>query len=196
MSLLDALKGQLTTEVLGKLAGSVGGDSQKTGSLVQAALPVLVSALAKNSSKPEGAQALDRALAKDHDGGILGDLAGYLGKSQEGPGAGILKHVLGSKQPAVEQEIGKKSGIDAAQVGQILVTLAPIVMGAIGKKKKDEGLDAAGVAAALSAEREQVKQKGEEPSFLEGLLDSDKDGDVMDDIAQHGASLLGSFLKK
>ncbi len=196
MSLLDALKGQITSEVIGKLAGNAGADSNKTGGLVQAALPVLVSALAKNSAKPEGAQALDRALDKDHDGGILGDLAGFIGGPQQGPGAGILKHVLGGKQATVEQELGKKSGLDAAQVGQVLMALAPIVLGALGKKKKEEGLDAAGIAATLDAERSQVKAKGEEPSFLESLLDSDKDGDVMDDLAQHGASLLGGFLKK
>jgi Bacterial protein of unknown function (DUF937) len=39
------------------------------------AIPILMNALAKNSSTPEGAEALQNAIDRDHDGTITGDIA-------------------------------------------------------------------------------------------------------------------------
>lgn len=193
MSLIDMLKGAITPELLAGLSGQVGAPPQKTQGVVETALPLLVSALAKNAAKPEGAKSLDKALEKDHDGGILNDIMGFVGGAASGPGAAILGHVLGSKRPAVEEEVGKKQGVDAAQVGQILVTLAPLLMGALGKMKREEHLDADQVATTLAKEKQVAEEQAPEPSFITKLLDADGDGDVMDDIAKHGASLMGMF---
>jgi len=196
MSILDVLKGALTPELLSSLSGQVGAPQQKTAGIVDTALPLLLGALAKNASKPEGAKALDAALEKDHDGGILNDVMGFLGKAAAGPGAAILGHVLGPKRAEVEQEVGKKQGVDPAQVAQIFITLAPLVMGAVGKLKREEHLDAQQVATTLATEQVEVEKQAPEPSFIHKLLDSNNDGSVMDDIARHGASLLGGLLSK
>lgn len=194
MSLIDLLKGAITPELLAGLSGQVGAPQQKTQGVVETALPLLVGALANNASKPEGAKSLDKALEKDHDGGILNDIMGFVGNAAaSGQGAAILGHVLGSKRPAVEEEVGKKQGIDAAQVGQILVTLAPLLMGALGKMKRDENLDADQVATTLAKEKQEAEKQAPEPSFITKLLDADGDGDVMDDLAKHGATLMGMF---
>ena len=89
--------------------------------------------MAINTAKPSGAQALDSALAKDHDGSIFDNLGGFLDGAASGPGAGILGHVLGGSRPQVEQKIAETSGLSLDKVAPLLITVAPLVMGALGK---------------------------------------------------------------
>jgi hypothetical protein len=70
-------------------------------------------------------------------------------------------------------------------------------MGALGKTKRDRGLDAGGLAQLLMGEREEAGKKAPQAAGLLGsLLDSDGDGEVADDLAKIGGSLLGSLFGK
>jgi len=195
-SLLDMLSSQLGGSALQQISGKIGADERQTGNAVATALPMLLSALARNSSKPEGAQALSNALTKDHDGSLLDNLGGFLDRPETGPGDGILRHVLGARRQGVERGLSKATGMDAGSIGKLLVTLAPVVMGAIGKTQRQNRLDASGLAGLLGSERaEAERQAPREMGLLGQLLDTDGDGDVdMSDIAKHGVGALGKLL--
>lgn len=195
-SLMDLLQSQLGGAVMDQITQQVGGgDRRSTNRAVAAALPVLVQALSRNASSSSGASALNSALEKDHDGGILGDLAGFLGKGDTSMGDGILRHVLGNERQDVEQHIAKSSGMDIAKIGGLLATLAPVLMGAMGKTKRERGLDAGGLAEMLGGERERI-EKSNDLGGLGKLLDADGDGQYMDDDAKIGSSLLGGLFGK
>ncbi len=180
-SLLDGIMQQLGGDTMRQLSQHIGADETTTNSAVGAAIPVLMGALAKNASSPDGAAALAGALDKDHDGSMLGNIAGMLGG---GAGAGILKHVLGGRQDTVAAGIGQAAGLDGAQAGKLLAMLAPIVMGALGSAKKSGGLDAGGLAAMLGQERSAIgAQANGGLGSLMSLLDADHDGSVVDDVA-------------
>jgi len=189
MSILDLLKDQLDAKTIGSLAASLGIDSKMAESAIASALPTIIGALAKNASKPEGADKLGAALDRDHDGSVMSQL-GAAAPELIVHGQKILAHILGPKKEAAAGGVAEKSGLPMADVMAIFGTLAPIVMGAIGKKKKEEGLDAAGVAEVLKAERPQAK---EQAGGILGMLDADGDGDIMDDLAKHAASLSSLF---
>lgn len=159
MSLVDTVLGQLGGGGLSAIAGTLGLEEGAARSAVGSAVTVLTGALANNAAKPDGAEALDAALAKDHDGSIFDDLSGFIGNFSSGPGAGILGHVLGGAQPQVQQAVAAKSGLSIDKVGPLLTMVAPLVMGALGKKKKDEGLDAAAVAESLAVDRAEAEKK-------------------------------------
>ena len=142
MSLLEMLSQQLGGDAVRQISGRLGTDSDATNKAVSAALPVLLGALAKNSSSSGGAGALAGALDRDHDGSILDNLAGFLGSTQGGAGQSILKHILGGKQRGAESAVSQASGLDPAMVGKILQMLAPLVMGALGRQKRESGLSA------------------------------------------------------
>ncbi|MDX1429018.1 MAG: DUF937 domain-containing protein [Rhodothermales bacterium] len=135
-------------------------------------------------------------------GGLLGAAGSLLGGGASVPkaldGEGILGHLLGSKKPAVAEGVSKASGIDAGQAAKLLATLAPVVMGALGKVKKERNLDAGGLANMLSGEREDLEQKMPSTSVggLLRMLDSDGDGDLSDELAKLGAGALGSIFGK
>lgn len=174
---------------------------------------------------PEAARSLASALDRDHDpslleqlggtGGAIGALGSLLGGASGGggledlmgsllgggsagkatDGAGILRHVFGDRRPAIESGVGKASGLQSDQVAKLLSLLAPLVMSALAKTKRDRGLDAGGLADALGRERRQIEQRapGLSSGGLGSLLDRDHDGDVSDDLAGMAGSLAKAF---
>ena len=127
--LMDSISQSLGGDTLKQIGGQLGTNEATTQAGITAALPMLLAGLARNSASPEGASALHGALSKDHDGSILDNLSGFLGNAQSGPGAGILGHLLGERQPVAQEAVAKTSGLDLQRSGQLLVILAPIVMG-------------------------------------------------------------------
>lgn len=159
---------------------------------VQIAIPLILAALARNAAQPEGAKQLHEAVNNDHDGSIFDNLGGYLGNPQEANGAGILGHVFGEQQGAVQNNLAQAAGLDPSAAGDILETVAPLVMGAVGQTQRQNDLDAGGLSDFLGAQRQQTEAAA--PGVmgaLNSMLDSNKDGSVTDDVGR----LLGNFFK-
>lgn len=187
MSLLDLVTRQLGGNGMRQLS-QIGADEQQTAGAVQMALPVLLGGLAKNAQSPAGAQALGAALDRDHDPGLLDNvgamLGGGAGGALGGAGAGILGHILGGRQPAVEQGLGRATGLDSGQVGKLLMLLAPIVMAALARQKRQRGVDAGGLSGMLAGERDDLQRRNPQLGGLASMLDRDGDGSIVDDLGK------------
>ena len=156
---------------------------------VQIAVPLILSALARNAAQPQGAESLHEAISKDHDGSILDNLTGYLGNPQSANGAGILGHVFGSQQPTLENNLAQATGMDQGSASGLLETLAPIVMGAVGKEQQEKGLDASDLSILLG--RQQQQAETEAPGLmgmLGSMLDQNQDGSAIDDLKRMAAN--------
>jgi hypothetical protein len=174
----------------------IGGDGDGTQKAISAALPALMGGLAKNASKPEGRDALLSALDR-HDGSNLQQGVSGVDTTD---GAKILGHVFGARQTGVEQEISKQSGLDLGSVAKLLPVLAPMVMGMLGQKKSQGGLDAGSLAGMLGSERDGAAKSNPGLGGLLGMLDSDGDGFDLDDVTKlagkGGKGGLGGLLGK
>ncbi len=214
-ALLNLLQQQIDNDTIDRLSSVVGADRASTQKAVTAALPLLIGALSRNT-RQGGAQSLDRALARDHDGTLLDNLSSLLGSASGGGGGllstlgglagsgllgpkavdgeGILGHLLGGKRRPVEAGVSKASGLDAAKVAKLLALLAPLVMSALGKVKRERNLNADGLTSLLDDERSTIEKEtpAASPGGLFSLLDADDDGSIADDVARLGASLAGS----
>ncbi len=192
--LTDILESQVGSGFSGKAAQAAGISPDKSQMAIESAIPFLLGALAKNSSKPEGAQALGAALKKNHDGSVFGHIDDLFNESGQKDGAGILKHVLGNKQSEVERFLSEKNGIKSDQAGSLLKSLAPIVMGALGKAQKDSSMDTGQLSSLLNLAAGQFSggKSGIPLSMLSKFLDSDGDGKISDDLLSMGVQ----FLKK
>ena len=194
--IMDLLQQQLDGDAIKEMSRQVGADERATKNALGAALPMLVGALSRNAASGQGAQSLLGALQRDHDGSVLEDVMGFLGKSDNSDGSAILGHVLGHRKAQVEQGLAKTSGLDMAQVGKLLAIAAPLVLGALGKQQRSSGgMDANGLTSLLGGERRSLEQKAPaEMGLLGSLLDSDGDGDVdVEDIAKKGLGMLGGL---
>ncbi|MBK7394472.1 MAG: DUF937 domain-containing protein [Chloracidobacterium sp.] len=200
-SLQDLLGQEQGTQAVEQISQNVGADSSLVNSAIQMALPALINGLANNAATPQGAESLNTALEQDHAGGgvldNLGGLAGMIfGGGQEAAppprqadAGGILGHILGTNQGAVAQEVSNKSGLGLGQVAQILMFLAPIVMSYLGKQKQEQNVGADGLGGLLGGLLGGNQQAAPQSSgnamidMASNMLDSDRDGSAMDDIA-------------
>lgn len=161
------------------------------------ALPVLMKAMERNASKPEGAQGLMGALNSKHDASILDNLGGLFGGGVDDEvktdGDKILGHVLGQKRQGVEQIIGQQSGLDARSVSNILKVAAPILMGVLGKQTRQSNVSSQNDLTSMLGGLLGGSSARQEQSFLESILDADGDGIVIDDVA---GMVLGGSKKK
>ena len=185
---LEALLGLLQGQDLGKLAEQVGGNSAEVKNGVAAALPAILAAVNKNANSSEKAEGLNNAL-NQHDGSVLNNLGNYLQNPDLKDGAGILGHLFGNNTQNVVNAVSQSSGLDSQGSMKILQTLAPLVLGALGQQKKENNLDAQGIGNLTSNLAANFAGEGGMMSMVTNLLDSNKDGNVMDDVM----GLVGKF---
>ncbi len=194
-SIFDMLTQQLGGDALEQIGTQLRANRTQTERAVPAALTSLMAGLARNSSRGDGASALAAALDRDHDGSALDDLPGLLTHPEKASGQGILKHVFGARQGAVESALGQSTGLDSASAGKLLAMLAPLVLGALGRTQRQQRLDPGALAGLLEKERQVAGQRAPaDLGMLGQLLDADGDGDIKDDVAKLGAGLLGRVL--
>lgn len=219
-SLIDSVLSQVQGAGLGSIADQLGTDEQTAGQAVSAAVPMLLGALGHNVQEPGGAEALLGALQRDHAGdgaidfgGLLGGLAGGAGAgglagmlggilggggtaggaaaSRQLDGDGILGHILGGSQGNAAAGLGRLTGLDGSQSGNLLRLLAPIVMGMLAKRATAGNLDAGGLGSLLGQERAQAQQRGGGAGDLLGMvLGQAGGGDVGGMLGKLAGSLL------
>ncbi|MFN3597153.1 MAG: DUF937 domain-containing protein [Rubricoccaceae bacterium] len=174
----------LSGPALNQIAAAVGARPEQAQTAIAAALPALLGALDQNTNDPTGAQRLAAALDRDHDGSLLGNIPGLIagmlgGGAQAAPagkgpsgkaldGAGILGHILGAQRGDVEQGVARASGLNTQQVAKLLPLLAPLVMAALARQKKQGGLSADALSQMLGREAGHARQ-ATPPSLLETL---------------------------
>lgn len=189
---LEALLGLLQGQDLGNLASQVGGNEGEVKNGVMAALPAMLAALGKNAGTEKGAEELNNALEKKHDGSILDNLSGYLSNPDLKDGAGILNHLFGNQTSNVANAVSQSSGLDTNGSMKMLQMLAPILMGMLGQQKKQNNLDAKGLGNLTSMLASNFGSEAGTSGIMEAvtnLLDANKDGNVMDDIM----GMVGKF---
>lgn len=194
-SLEDLLGQQQGSQAVDQISQQVGAQPTQVNSAIQMALPMILNQMANNTATPQGAQDLNNAIERDHSGGGILDNLGGLGglifggqQQQAAPpppqanAGGILEHIFGNKQGQVAEQVSNNSGLGMGQVAQILMFLAPIVMGYLGKQKQQNNMNADDLSGWLGGQQQQIQQSPQ-GGFLNSILDRDGDGNTMDDIA-------------
>lgn len=207
MTITDDIFAQLSGAPLQQISQQLGLGQTQTAGAISAALPMLIGALGRNASEPQGAAALFGALQRDHAGGAMGGLGDLLGavlggqQSRQTDGAGMLGHIFGSRQAQAEQAIGQATGLGSDKANTLLKVLAPLVLAYLAKRFFDNRQGAGTAQAAspqvlgdlLGQERRQISQQGGLGGGLLGaVLDRDGDGDVdIGDILKAGMGMMG-----
>ena len=195
--ILDLLNSDLGKTIISGVSNQTNQPQSKTQDVLTMALPVLMQAMKRNASSPQGAEGLLNAINSKHDGSILDNLGGLFNGGVDAnvlnDGEKILGHVLGDKQQNVQNILGAKSGLDAGSVAQILKVAAPILMGILGNQAKKQNVNSSNGIEDLLGGLIQGNSQKQEQSFLESILDADGDGSVIDDVA---GMVLGGNKKK
>lgn len=191
-ALTQIITQQLSGDASRTIAQRLGVSETTANTAVQLAVPLILSALARNANQPQGAESLHQAINKDHDGSIFDNLMGYVANPQTANGAGILGHVFGGQKPAIENNLAQATGMDQSSAGGLLEMIAPVVMGAVGKTQQQEGLDPSGLSNLLNHQQQQAQNNAPGAmSILTSMLDQNNDGSAMDDLKR----MAGGFFK-
>lgn len=187
MDMLQRLTKQLSDpDTLSKLGKSIHATPDQVHRVATKAMPTLLSALQRNAGTADGASSLAKALEQHQDDGV-DDIDGFLENVDTKDGAKMLTHILGGGEKKVEKLMAKQTGLDATQISGLLAQFAPLLIGMLGKAKKEEGVDESGVSGMLG----NLVSQGQGNGLLDmagNLLGSDSSGGI--------GSLLGGLFKK
>ena len=201
-TLTDQIFSQISGAAMQQIGQQLGTGQAQTAGAIAAALPMILGAMGRNTSEPQGAEALLGALGRDHatSGGIGDILGAVLGgqQSRQTDGLGQLGHIFGGQLPRAEAGLGQATGLGGDKAQMLLKILAPIVMAYLAKQMLGGGQQQGGGKAQalgdlLGQERTvQQQQGGLGGGLLGAVLDQDGDGELgLGDLLKMGGSFLG-----
>jgi hypothetical protein len=182
--------------LVSQMAQGLGVGSQDARSGMEALLPALTRGLQRNTQNQGGLGGLANAIQNGGHQRYIErpDLLGQRESIQDGNN--ILGHILGSKDVSrnVAAHASKETGLDSDILKKMLPMLAAAVMGGLGQQSQAGGGAGGGLlgqmlgAATGGGSRASSGSPG--TAMLEQLLDSNQDGNVLDDVL----SLAKKFL--
>ena len=193
MNIFDILSNQMDDPCVAEQLGeTVGAGSNQVQQLMQLGLPALLEALNRNAGTPEGARSLARAL-EQHQDDPVDDVTAFLRNADTNDGAKILQHIFGNRNEQVQYNLSRQTGLDIGQVVALLARFAPLLLGLLGRQKKDRNLDEFGIPDLTSSTNSDFgkSERGGLMDLAAKILDADGDGNIMDDLGK----ILGGFLK-
>ena len=201
----EILSGRLDENLLEDLRTRIGADSkEQTEAATTAVVSTFVNGLKKNAESPNGLNSLLSALDRDHDGSILDDAVGFLfgRKRAENPrttnGPGILEHILGNRQERVAEGIGRGTGLNKSQILQLMMTVAPLILGALSRAKNRNRVGDSGGGGILDILRNTSQRNNmrlQDNGLLSRLIDNDDDDSIFEDLANLGRNAFLSRTK-
>lgn len=188
MNLLEALMAAHGGGAVKQLGQQFGLGDDQAGAALSALVPALAAGLAKNATRAGGLEGLTAALTGGRHAGYLDDPGSLARPETVADGNGILGHILGSKDQSrnVAAQAAASSGVGPDVLKKMLPVVAAMVMGAMAKKAASGRAAAPGLPGGLGAD----PGGGGLLDMLTPMLDRDRDGSVVDDVA----GMLGKFL--
>ena len=215
MSPLEILARQLDDNAVNTLSQRIGASPQQTQAATAGVVQTLLGAMARGvQQQPQRAQSIERALDRDNHAALLDNLGAILGggggsgaNSRAMNGMGILRHILGNRTGRVADQVGQSTGLSSGQIGQLMVMLAPLVMGALGKSRQAtpqaSGGGLAGILGSVlgggglfGGVQPTPQQAPRSRTFLDAVLDRNGDGNSSDELMQMGTQLLGGLFRR
>jgi hypothetical protein len=179
MNILDTIINAQDGAAVRNIGSQFGlGDDQAAAAL-SAVLPALAAGLQRNLQSPDGLTRLSQALSTGQHQSYLDDPSLLGDPSTTADGNGILGHLLGSKDVSrgVAANAAAQSGVSPDVIKRLLPIAAALMMGAVARHSTQAS--AAGVPTS----------GGGLASLLGPLLDSNRDGSMLDDVT----GMIGKF---
>jgi hypothetical protein len=178
MNILDAILDAQGGGAVRQMSQQFGLSDNQTMSALSALVPALAAGVQRNTQQAGGLESLVAALSGGQHQQYMNDLPSLGNAATMADGNGILGHIFGSKDVSrqVATRAAQQTGIDAGILKQMLPLAAALMMGAMARQGAGAGAGA-GLGSGLG---------GDPGSGLMGmltpLLDSNRDGSMIDDV--------------
>lgn len=159
-NLISSIAQVLGSNVIARIASSLGIDRSQADKAVQAGVPGLLAAIVSLVSRPGGASALNGAIAQQQPA-LLSNLSNVVGGPTQNSlidgGMSTLNSLLGSSTTSLlTNAVGQYVGLGGNASKNLLGLLAPVVMGVLGQEQRKNGLDADGLADLLESQKDNI----------------------------------------
>ena len=167
---IDEFMGSLGPVVSKQLSKNLGINRKTAAQIIPQVAPLILGGLKKQKDERGGAERVDHILNKYGSASVLDDIGGlFSSKSREESPDPRLGGLLGESGVNAADTISRQFNLDGNTAMKIIPMLAPVILGALTKKRDQEGAGSGGIA---------------------GLLDQDGDGSILDDV---GGFLLSNL---
>lgn len=159
-NLISSIAQVLSSNVIARIASSLGLDKSQVDKALQAGVPGLLAAIVSLVSRPGGASALNGAIAQQQPG-LLSNLSKVIGGPTQNSlidgGTSALNSLLGgSTTSLLTNAVGQYVGLGGNASKSLMGLLAPVVMGVLGQEQRANGLDANGLADLLESQKDNI----------------------------------------
>lgn len=153
MGFLNSIKEKISEKTLSNLSSYLGEKDADVSSGLNLSLNTFMSGLLSSSKTEADAQKIIKVLEDGgHTGEILNNLESFTGNFEKTQllvtiGNNIANHFLGNKSNLIIQKLSDIAEIKKTSASSLLSISAPIALGFLGKKVKENNLNAAGLFA-------------------------------------------------
>lgn len=170
-------------EVTKQLSSNLNIDSSTVKKLIPQLAPLIIGGLKKQKDEQGGDERVNHILNKYGDSSVLNNIKDLVASKVSDNSTDVnLGGLLGSGGSQAAQVLGSKNNLSAGTIEKMIPALAPLILGALSKKRDAGGAGISGIGS---------------------LLDADGDGSIIDDVAGFlmkggtktgGKGVLGSIL--
>jgi hypothetical protein len=194
-ALLDMIAKQLSSSNMQTIGNQLGLDASTTQQAIAHSLPSLLSGIAQHAdSSAQAAQDLHNAVSQ-----ASSDSTQVINLSQTQPAKATLPTDLMQKiagNQATIDQIAANSGLPASQIQKLLPMLAPMVMGAMGQAKQQQGLNPASLTQMLKDTESHIAQNVSPKAQKVLQFAGEHKGQIETAAMAGGAFLLGRLFSK
>jgi outer membrane protein OmpA-like peptidoglycan-associated protein len=170
---MDAVKGQLTPDVLKGASSLVGESESSTRQAMNGAVPSVLSGLTNLASSRDGANNLAGLIRDGGYGSVVDNVrslfsGGAATTNMLSAGPQLLGTIFGGRSAGVADLLGRSSGVSSGSATKLLSLIAPLALGVLGKRAAAQGLNASGLANSLLSEKSDIAAAA--PAGLSQLL--------------------------
>ena len=169
-NVLESVAALLTPDLQRRLAMMLGESDSGIGKAFAALTPTLLGAVLQKSGDPSFMRTIMGLLTDSaNDPRVVSNPGSLLDSPSSATmqlGSRFLSAVLDGDQSAVTNAVGSYAGIKPSSASTLLSMAAPLVMGVLGQRVRNDGLDAGGLAQLLTSQRSSIM------SAMPGVLSS------------------------
>src|SRR5215467_548195 len=174
-SLMDAVKGQLTPDVIKSASSLVGESESSTRQAMNGAVPSVLSGLTNVVSSRDGANTVAGLIRDGGYGAAVDNVrslfsGGSATTNMLSAAPQLLGTIFGGRASGVADLLSRSSGVSSGSATKLLSLAAPLVLGVLGKRASAQGLNATGLANSLLSEKTDIAAAA--PAGLSQLLGS------------------------
>jgi hypothetical protein len=151
--IVDNLVQELSTgNNLSAISRYAGGNDIAVKSALGISLPLVISSMAINASRPQRADMVTKILTQAGNSNLMNNLSGFLNNPETAVGSIRAINLFGPHNLTVQNAISQKTGLSPAGVEKVMTIATAVTLGSVGKMFVQQKLDVMSLSSLLRSQ--------------------------------------------